>query len=567
MCGFLVLLKSNNREIEKLKIQNVINDLKARGPDHQAVLQSNSSLFVSTRLAHRDLGDGANQPFKDLESRSVIAFNGEIINDFELRNDLIKKAVSFSTRSDTEVILKGYLQEGISFFSKLRGMFSFIIWDEFNKRHIVVRDWFGIKPLYHAMTEFGPVFSSLVKPMKQFLPISPNTDRFMEYLTFGHIAAPHTLFKEIQHFPKGKMAIINSEFKWSFHELHISESKLSLDEILKRNIKGYLQSERKLGVQLSGGIDSTFILQESLNYTENLFSYSVIVPDEENSEEVYQRQALEKFKTHHFSLMAQSESFFSHIDQTIEHLEFPIHHLANVFFDKLFEKASQKSKGLLTGEGGDELFLGYKRYQYDRAFVSNVFSESIDPMTRMQKLFYKLRQVYISPSRIKMICPELCTEYPERLEVLFQRDADSFLEGLSSHDLNYGLDSLLVRQDRLGMAYGLENRPPLVCPDLISLNRKLVESHSIGKIDLKQRLGQNFNRDFIDRKKKGFGLPMGTWLRKDQNYKIFENLNQLSFVDNNELDREIKQLKSNDNESSKYLMRIYVLDRWLKIFF
>lgn len=562
MCGIFGILKNHNFRLASHEVQNITNLLKSRGPDQQDHIDTDQFALISTRLSHNDLSTKASQPFQDVESKFVISFNGEIINFLELRDELVSLGVVFKTRSDTEVILQGYKRFGTNFFSKLRGMFAFIIWDPNIQSFIIARDWFGIKPLHFTKTNKAWFFSSTIRPLGVFEKLQANRSRYFEYLTFGHVARPNTLFKDIFSFETGKFAIVGQHTKeMVYQDIPITSSNAELNELIARNIKGHLHTDREIGIQLSGGIDSSFVMFEALKYKASVRSFSVDVPDKENSELIFQKQVLDKTKSINTMIEANADLFFNHFDKTTINLELPIHHLANIFLDILFENAAKDVQALLTGEGGDELFLGYKRYFFDQTLVDKIFSDDGNPRNRMNKLFPLMRQVYVHPERMKQISPDLTELFPERLNLLFANDSDQFLDSLVKHDHNYGLDSLLIRQDRLGMAYGLENRPPLLCPDLLRMNQELIAQKNIGKIYLKKNLENVLGDKFVNRKKKGFGLPIATWMRTKNADELFHNL-EIDWVDKSELERELSQLRGSDNESSKYLMRIYALAKW-----
>ena len=570
MCGILALLANESQEVPQNLLNLSLRMMNHRGPDAIGAILRHNLYLGATRLSHRDLSSKANLPLLDKDSGSILCFNGEIVNDDSLRNELKAIGHQFETSSDSEVILKGYLEWGSLIFSKLRGMFAIVLWDSSKQKLVIARDWFGIKPLFFAKSLNGILFASEIKPIAPFLPLSLNQKRLAEYFTFGYIAPPETLFSEVFHFPKGHfLEIEKANQHFHFTKIIPVEDKQSLVQLIDRNIKGYCHSDRIIGVQLSGGIDSTFISSLARPYFNQLQSFGVNVPDVLNSERTYQEEASKAFETDHRILDASSKKFFEILPLTTKALEIPIHHHANVYLFQLFKEASMTCRGLLTGEGGDEFFVGYKRYDLDPKRVKLAFLEHKEMTIRMQKIYPLMRQVYLSPERIHRLTPELSKHYPERAHLLFENDGTHFVENLIEHDQVFGLDSLLLRQDRLGMAFSLENRPPLVDPDIANILSNMTFNEKKGKIFLKNKLRNKMNEQFIDRKKKGFGIPLFEMLSSIEGKEaieksIYQSNSLKEIVSKIGIDFEINRFQHRDIESSKYIMRMIYFDTWMR---
>lgn len=570
MCGILALVAQKNKKLPIEQLNLALQKLTHRGPDSLGGFHNETVYIGATRLAHRDLSSLANLPMIDHESGNALAFNGELVNDRTLRSDLINLGIIFQTQSDSEVILKGYQAWGTEIFSKIRGMFAVVLWDERKQKMIVARDWYGVKPLFYSKTNIGFLFSSEMRSVSPFLRVTLNEKRLSEYLTFGHVAHPETLINEIFHFPKGHITEVDLEMEsLTFQKIVPSPNVESLADIISRNIVGYSKSDREIGLQLSGGIDSTFVLKHASPFLNEKLSFGVNVPDSINSELEYQNLASHAYKTKHFVLEAHNELFLENLLQTTKALEIPIHHHANVYLYLLMEQASKLCRGLLTGEGGDEFFMGYPRYQIDPLRIEKIFLENKDTPSRMQKAHPLLRQLYLSPERIERLAPDLVKHYPERTNLLFNNDGTKFINNLILHDQNFGLDSLLLRQDRLGMHFSLENRPPLIDPDIQSLINQMAKENLVGKKILKCDLLPEMGNDFVNRKKKGFGIPIFDILNTPAGKniieeKVLQSIQLKNYITQKGIYFEINRFNHKDIESSKYLMRLIYLDTYLQ---
>ena len=570
MCGILALMANKNQEVPLSLLNSSLKMMNHRGPDAIGAIQRHNLYLGATRLSHRDLSPKANLPLLDNATGNILCFNGEIVNDDSLKSDLKKRGYTFETSSDSEVILKGYAEWGHLIFSKLRGMFAIIIWDSSKQKLIVARDWFGVKPLFYGVSSQGILFSSEMKPLAPFIPFSLNQNRLAEYLTFGYVAPLETLFSEVFHFPKGHyLEMTEADQSLKLKKIIPNEIEHNLDQLIERNIVGYSKSDRVLGVQLSGGIDSAYITSLAKPHFKQLRSFGVDVPDTVNSERACQEEASRAFETEHLILEASNELFFETLSTTTKSLEVPIHHHANVYLYQLFKEASLTCQGLLTGEGGDEFFIGYKRYSLDPKRVIDTYTESHEALIRMQKIYPMMRQVYLSPERIQRLAPELNKHYPERSRLLFEHDGSQFVEKLIEHDQYFGLDSLLLRQDRLGMAFSLENRPPFVDIDIANILSRIPFHEKNSKVYLKNKLRNKMSNCFIDRKKKGFGIPLFEMLStKEGKLAIDENILQSKFIKDITSsigrDFEMNRFNHRDIESSKYLMRLIYLETWMR---
>ena len=305
MCGISGLIGNFGKINEFIELSN--NFLRTRGPDNFSYSHNinSSSLFCHTRLSIIDINERANQPFKVHNSDLVICFNGSISNFRRLANLFDQ---NMNTRSDTEVLLHAYLRWGISFLKYLEGMFAICIYDPVSKNILLARDHTGIKPLYYYQDDNNLIFCSEIKPIIQHPKFQKDVNKevILEYFSRGFVSAPDTMIKGIKQLPPGHFAITNVNKRsdisvksfWNAHEQVASSKKsvnfISLDETLEQLIVDSFHADVDVGVQLSGGIDSSLIsYYDHKQKKDKLKTYSVIFDDskrylsEPKSEDTY----------------------------------------------------------------------------------------------------------------------------------------------------------------------------------------------------------------------------------------------------------------------------------------
>jgi asparagine synthase (glutamine-hydrolysing) len=382
MCGiFGVLSKKNNLE----KFQNVLNVLKHRGPDDEGVFINENIFLGQRRLAIIDLSPSGKQPMslkcKKTQSKLIVNFNGEIYNYKELKRELENLGHSFFSNSDTEVILHSYEEWGNEAFSKFRGMFAIALYDENRKELILIRDRFGIKPLYYYFDENNFVFASEIKAFWSidFIKKEIRKGAPEEFLFFGYILQPNTFYKNIFALEAGhylKIKINNENFeikKEKFADIKdyylLPKEKISLEEAIKKtkealldSLKYHLVSDVEVGLFLSGGIDSTVLLYLMRELKqEKIKTVSAIFPKTIYDESEKINELVKKFNTNHLELKITSKDFLENLDNIFNHMDEPTIDGVNTYFVSLAAKKAGL-KVVLSGLGGDELFYGYPSF-------------------------------------------------------------------------------------------------------------------------------------------------------------------------------------------------------------
>ena len=523
MCGIAGYINFNNKNISSDILFSMSEAIKHRGPDGYGIWLDNHIGLAHRRLAIIDTSDLGRQPMHTSSDRYVISYNGEIYNFKELKAELIQLGVSFKTHTDTEVLLEAFEKWGLSSIAKLNGMFAFAIWDKIDKTLTIVRDRYGIKPLYYYLDSCCLVFASEIKAILKHPNVRVQLDLngLREYFTFQNFFSDKTLHQNISLLEKGSYVQINIKEKqfrpvryWDYHfqednDMTQEEATLEIERLLAQAVKRQLMSDVSLGCYLSGGMDSGSITMLASKSIQNMNTFTIgfdkhssmgleIGFDEREKSEYMSYLA----QTEHYEMVLKSGDMERSLNQLVYHLEEPRvgQSYPNFYAAKL---ASKFVKVVLAGSGGDELFGGYP-WRYYRTVGSNDFEHYIDqyynywqrlvPNSVQEKLFapiwsdvkdYWTRDVMSNVFKTHQNLMQSPVQY---IQHSLYFEANTFLHGL------------LVVEDKLSMAHGIENRVPFLDNDLVDFAMMVPVKYKVGRLDEVIRLNEN-----------GFG-------RKDQIY-------------------------------------------------
>ena len=567
MCGIVGFSFTECRRAVLPVLQDGIAALSHRGPDGSGTLIRDRIALGHSRLAIIDL-DGGAQPMKSADGRHAITFNGEIYNYREIRDELIGIGHTFRTQSDTEVILEAYREWGKACVQRLRGMFAFAIAD-FNARQLfLARDHLGIKPLLYAQIGERFAFASEFQALRR-LPwldkiLEPDLQGIHEFLRFMYIPAPRTGFKQIRKLLPGHCMEVSvdspkcePEAYWKL-EFNPDYSRTDpewqeiIEDALRRSVKSHLVADVPFGAFLSGGLDSTLVVKymaEILDRPVRTFNIGFI--EEKYDERPFAREAAASIGTEHFEEVVDVEAL-ELLPKLVQHYGEPYGDSSAVPTWHVSRLAREHVPMVLTGDGGDEFFAGYKSYRK--------WLYALDP-SRPQPPLWKaaLRPLLtrIHPQRwpLDQRDPTLAvwlrnvnTLEAEESEALWRRE---FRAGVESYphsmrrafeepavappitrsrnvDIHHYLPSdILTKVDIAAMMHGLECRTPLtdvVIAELVAtippevLIRKDGDCGEWrGKQPFRRILSRQFCDDFINRQKMGFGIPVDEWLFGDKN--------------------------------------------------
>lgn len=563
MCGIAGIFTFENQD--EAVILKMTDSLKHRGPDFGKTELNHPFYFGHRRLSIIDLDQRSNQPFYSKCGRYLIVFNGEIYNYKQIRNELIEKcSVTFKTTSDTEVLVEGFANWQMALIPKLRGMFAFVIADIHEKSLFVCRDRVGKKPLFYYNDDFHFIFASEIKSLlhhpiiKERLTI--NKKSIYEFLQIGYIQEPSTIYAEINKFPAGHYATVKNNFVikpiqyWNLPDYVTSERINSedkavhqLDKLLHEAVQLRLVADVPVGTFLSGGIDSSLVNAIAAKYSK-LKSFSIGFENTKYNESAFAEAVAKKIGTDHtnFTLkeneaIGMLEIFFSHMDEPFADSSF----LPTLIVSKLARKEVTVA---LTGDGGDELFLGYGSYRWanrlahpliaaNRGVLKSVLKAA--PSVRLKRIsrmftdqpkdqiryhIFSQEQYFFSNDEIE----EGLLMQPNEFKRLSFQDSTHFFnmqeaEKQALFDFEHYLkDDLLVKVDRASMYCGLECRSPLLDTKLaeyaVNLPYNLKIRGNDNKYILKKLLFNYLPKQLFDRPKWGFSIPLETWLKNDLSY-------------------------------------------------
>lgn len=521
MCGIIALAGKNTKKISDEKIQAMLAYIEKRGPDDRGFERAGDAVIGMNRLAIVDLSPAGHQPMKDNEGPYTIVFNGEIYGYKDLRAELERKGHAFRSHSDTEVILKAYAEYGEACLDRLDGMFAFAIWDDQKKQLFVARDRFGKKPFYYTFVDGVFIAASETKAIFASGLVKGSIDKaaIAEYLRLGYIPPYRTVYSNIGTLPPAHAGIVkDGTIKtwryWRLEKKPISptykEAKAEIKRLFAKAVEKRMVADVEVGSLLSGGIDSTIVTLEAQKHMDRPIKTFSVGYGSTKDELPYAKTVSDKIGTDHHTLVA-AEPSLKELEEVIAYFDEP-HADSSDFPQHLVSKlAGSKVKVALTGDGADELFMGYGWYQkhWHTPLPQRLFRTKFGSYKRATEVF--------SPSEIHTLVktvPELDRTY----ELASLAGANGGIAKINAFDLNIYLPGqLLTKVDRTSMMHSLEVRSPFLDTELAeyvyNLPAEFKLSKNENKIILKDILAEVFPKEFVYRRKQGFGAPMKEWLK------------------------------------------------------
>ena len=504
MCGIAGLsLKKKNSSLFK-RFHKIICHLNHRGPDSNGFYKNENVKLIHTRLSIVDLHGGA-QPIENEDL--VLIANGEIYNDLVIRKKI--KKYSYKTKSDSESIMAVYKEFGLEGFNKLRGMFSFAIYDQKKNITILGRDIFGIKPLYFSTINEGIIFSSEIQAIKKvnLHKLNISERQLLEFFQLQYCSGKKTIFEEIQRVRPGEVIVIKDGKinKSIITKLPVKkEQKKVLDDNfifknLKECVEVHLRSDVPYCLFYSGGIDSTLIMYfiNILNLSKKICAYTVNFEGNNKSVDESIKNIANQFNIEFNQINFTEEDFWNLLPFAAKNIDEPIADYAILPTFKMAGEASKNFKVALSGEGGDELFAGYGRYK-------------------------SLRSPYKGAFRKLSFLSQKNWDFNLRMSINDKSEL-SKLQTFQYFDfVNWLPNNLLVKLDRCLMTYGMEGRTPLIDKELYSkffyIDDKLKQKKGYGKYLIRNFLNKKIKNYNFFSKKKGFTLPISDWIPKKSKY-------------------------------------------------
>lgn len=609
MCGIAGLLNFDDAPASASLLQKMANVLSHRGPDGERIYTDGAAGLGHRRLAILDLSSAGQQPMLTQDRRYALTYNGELYNFREIRSELEVLRHRFLSASDSEVVLNAYREWGPACVERFNGMFAFAIWDSQKKEMFLARDRYGIKPLYYALLGNALVFASEQKAILVHPDMRRELDRdaLFEYFTFQNIFTDRTLLKGVHLFPAGCRALIRQcsgrdglvptrywdyNFREPKHPQDEREYVEELNRLFSQAVSRQLISDVELGAYLSGGMDSgsiTAIAGTHNPYIKTFtcgFDLHSASGLEMGFDERSQAELMSYlFKTEHYEMVLKAGDMQRIMPKLAYHLEEPRvgQSYPNYYVAQL---ASKFVKVVLSGTGGDELFGGYP-WRYYRAVINDSFEHYVDK-------YYQFWQRLIPNGSMQDVFSPIWSDVKhvstrDIFRDVFQDHAESLTrpEDYVNHSLYFEaktfLHGLLVVEDKLSMAHGLETRVPFLDNDLVEFAMRVPVSLKLRNLDSVVKLNENepgpktlnyfrqtrdgklllrkameryIPSEIVQGEKKGFSAPDASWFKGesidyvrstvfDKSARIYNYLNRdatLKLVDDHLQGRENRRL-------------------------
>lgn len=556
MCGFVTffsnrLLNKNDKSFLNMMTESI----EHRGPDDYSTFIDEHIFLGFRRLSIIDLENGK-QPFSYEDGNYTLVFNGEIYNYLDLRCNLIKQGFKFSTNSEAEVILALYKHEGKNFIKKLRGMFSFVIWDKQNKKIIGARDPFGIKPFYYAENEKGIYCASELKSIFSDHTLDHNLDleSLHSYFTFQFVPEPNTIFKNIKLLKPGHIiekelnnnAIITSYWQVNFNSIPMKKNNRleQIRNVIKDSVSKHMLSDVELGTFLSGGVDSTIVTYLASRINPNIKSFTVGFDIDGYSELDLAKKSADYFGIENIQKIITPEEFVKELPNITWYMDGPVADPAAIPLYFIAREARKHVKVVLSGEGADELFGGYNIYhEPDSLKLFSYMPNSIK--TVLKQAVSIIPEGIKGKSFVQRGCTPIEERYVGNAKIFEDNDKKDFLNYPNNYkytsvtkqfyndSINYDpitrmqyLDintwlrgDILVKSDRMTMANSLELRVPFLDKEVFKIASALTKEDKLNDTTTKYLLREAFKNDmpyeFLNRKKLGYPVPIRLWLKNE----------------------------------------------------
>lgn len=568
MCGIHGLYRFDGTRVDAATLSAMGDVTRHRGPDDEGrhIEPSGRCGIGMRRLSIIDLA-GGHQPISNADDSLWAVCNGEIYNFRELRAELQARGYRFKTGSDSEVLLHLYDELGDAFVDRLDGMFNFALWDERRKRLLIGRDHLGVKPLYVHRSATMLAFATEAKALLQLPGVHAELDRAVlgDYLHLGYVPAPHSMFAGIRKLPPATLlAVEHGEVReWRYWRLSsridratseaewVERIRTGMDAAVQRQ----MVADVPIGAFLSGGVDSSAVVAAMARHSAQPIRTYAIGFEGGEAEQLYNelpyaRQVAQLFGTEHHEIVVRPD-VVGLLPRLLWHMDEPVADSAFITTYLVSEFARRDVKVILSGVGGDELFGGYRRYlgghyvarlqrlpRWSRRLMAR--TAGLLPSDRHSRVLNTLRL-----ARGLLASAELPPDerYRHYLQVLDRDTVTALLRGqtggsdalaaafaaagdedalnrMFAVDAETQLpDDLLLLTDKMSMAVSLECRVPLLDRELVELAAAIPESLKVkgGRLKhlMKAALADVLPADLLDRKKRGFGTPMGAWLKRE----------------------------------------------------
>lgn len=606
MCGFVGF--TNKINDSSIVLENMMDSIRHRGPDSDGKYVDCDIALGFRRLSIIDLSGGS-QPLFNEDKSMVLLFNGEIYNYRQLRETLLSLGHSFSTDTDSEVLLHGYEQWGKELLNKLRGMFAFVIWDKNKKALFGARDFFGIKPMYYAEMNGTFMFGSEIKSFLHHPDFTKklNEDALENYLTFQYSPCRETFFKGVFRLPPAhcftyKDGDIKVERYWSinFSEDNSPDLNEWVDQIsdtFKNSVEAHKIADVEVGSFLSSGVDSSYVA--AVANVDKTFTVG-FGEDERYNEIGYAKEFSKYIDKENISKVISADEYWGEFPKIQYHMDEPLADPAAVALYFVCKLASQSVKVVLSGEGADEIFGGYNIYKEpDDIAIYNAVPRPIRrgigkicshfPHKRGVNFFIRrgkdleerfIGNAYIFSEDERKDILKIKTSAPAAAELTKPfydevKDKDNVTK-MQYLDLNMWMTGdILLKADKMSMANSLELRVPFLDKEIMALAERIPQRYRVTKENTKYAMRMAAHRacppQTADKKKLGFPVPIRVWLKEDKYYGVvrseFESDNAKKFFNTEKIVALLNDHRAGKYDYSRKIWTVYTFLIWYKVYF
>lgn len=604
MCGFVGF--TNEIEDDGSVLESMMNKIVHRGPDAEGKYVDEHIALGFRRLSIIDLDHGS-QPLYNEDHTKVLVFNGEIYNYQPLREDLLERGHVFSTATDSEVLLHGYEEYGVELLNRLRGMFSFVIWDTVKQELFGVRDFFGIKPLYYANMGGSLLFGSEIKAFLAHPSFEKklNTRALEQYLSFQYSPGPETFFEGVYKLQPAHYFLYQSgEMKIERYWEPVFEPEESVSEQewidrISREFDGSVEAHKisdvEVGSFLSSGVDSSYVAcRANVDKT-----FTVGFGDEKYNEIGYAKELAEYIHVENISKVISPEEYWEVLPKVQYQMDEPLADPAAVALYFVCQIASQHVKVVLSGEGADELFGGYNIYQapvdtakfrklprWLRNAVNAVASRlpavhGINFFVRggdVERWFIGNANMFSVKERKKLLNIKTDAPRPQDLtrhyyDKVKHKDDVTKMQYLDIHMWMAG--DILLKADKMSMAHSLELRVPFLDKEIMTLAGKIPYRYRVTtentKVAMRKAALGAMPPQTANKKKLGFPVPIRVWLKEDKYYsymkRILTGLTAKQFFHTEKLVKLLDEHKAGKKDNSRKIWTVFSFLLWYEQYF
>ncbi len=596
----------------RLNIQELTRDLWHRGPDEQNTWERNNLQLHHHRLSILDIAGGG-QPMH--YEHLTIIFNGEVYNHLEVR---AKHRLSCRTNSDTETILQAYAKLGAACLQDFDGMFALAIYDSNKQELFLARDRAGKKPLYYFTEGDKFVFASELNALKSQLPLTINDNHIRQYIRMGYFYKSSTPYHNVFELPAGhyvNVSLHKPEIKltkwWNIHDFYNRKStddfqtaSEKIDSILHQAVKNRVESsDLEVGSFLSGGIDSGLVTAIAKQYNSSLKTFTVSF-DSEYDEAPLAKLVAEKYNTDHYEIKISFDNLVNDVEKILSNYGEPFFDSSAIPSYYVSEAAKKHLTVILNGDGGDEIFGGYRRYvpfakfdffkagRFTKTMASALFSmlPVSDNKKSKYNYFYRLTDLarknnlsmYLSSTIDSFEGYEKYLgnndSYLSKVRSDFEEIKQSDLSGLQKM-MNLDFDNilagnLLVKMDIATMAHSLEGRSPLLCKEILEYVPGISDEYKIKgtktKYLLRTLAEKYLPAELINQPKRGFEIPLKKWIEGELKDLIYSYIISPNAWCNNFVEKKFindlwdRKIKTGDEKRAKMIWTLFALEVWYK---